>query len=139
MDAIYGFARVVAGPARELCAFRFAPSSTPTLSRSTSSPPNQPVTPASANPMNDSANAAVLGVYGGTCGALYRRYQLPRNSNRTTTFPRPWSKPTDLARVSFGIASQSMRPKGAAKTAPIIPASIIQYETVFMVGLPQMR
>src|SRR6185295_113807 len=76
--AIYDFTRVVAGPARELCAFRFAPSSTPTLSRSTSSPPNQPVTPASANPMNDSANAAVLGVYGGTCGALYRRYQLPR-------------------------------------------------------------
>jgi hypothetical protein len=60
----------VAGPDNELGASRFAPSSTPTLNRSTNSPPNQPVPPAKANPTNDSISAVVSGMYGKGPGAL---------------------------------------------------------------------
>lgn len=40
--------------------------------------------------------------------------------------PRPWTAPTFFARVPFGMAVQSMVPKGAATSPPMIPAAIIQ-------------
>src|SRR4051812_24928806 len=118
----------------EFGAFRCAPSSTPTPSRSTNSPPNQPPRPASANPMIESR----LAVVEGCSGRLYLIPQLPTKSSRTRTFVNPCIKPILLARVPDGIAAQSISPNGAAITPPMIPAAIIQYETVAIVGLPQI-
>ena len=45
----------------------------------------------------------------------------------------------DVLPVPEGIEAQSIQPNGAANIPPIIPAAIIQYETVAIVGLPQIK
>src|SRR5215510_661420 len=123
----------VAGcPDSELGALRFAPLSTPTPRRSTSSPPNQPVTSASPAPNSESAN----GNRPGFGGLGERNSQLTTNRNMTTTLPRPCHSPIVLALVSEGIASQSINPKSAAASPPMIPAAIIQKEISSHFPLP---
>src|SRR5438309_180491 len=108
----------------EFGAFRCAPLSTPTPSRSTSSPPNHPLTNAKPTATNDNVSAAELGF----CGAGRRINQLPMKSSTTTTLPAPCHKPIAFALVPCGIAHQSTKPKTAASNPPIIPAAIIQKE-----------
>ena len=83
-------------------------------SRSTSSPPSQPVT--SARPVPTSANTNAIP--GGLAGSPVRSHQLTANSTNTTTFPSACHSPTDFARVRDGIPSQSIKPKMAA-TSPL--------------------
>src|SRR5215210_4869352 len=59
-------------PERELGESRWAPSSTPTPSRSTNSPPNQPVTTAITTPVSPATMAPV----GSTSGLSRRSTQL---------------------------------------------------------------
>jgi hypothetical protein len=106
----------------ELGAFRCAPSSTPTPNLSTNSPPSQPVTSASPAPTKDKTYTSVPG----SAGALARSSQLTMKRPMTTTLPMPCHSPIALARVSEGIASQSINPKIAAASPPMIPAAIIQ-------------
>src|SRR3954463_15830077 len=72
-------------PPSELGASRCAPSSTPTPRRSTSSPPSQPVTTASAIPETESAIAEEDGFR----GLRRRANQLAPNNPVTRTFPNP--------------------------------------------------
>src|SRR5206468_13131920 len=120
---------------REFGAFRFAPSSTPTPSRSTSSPPSQPPNRDSPSPINDSTLANISG----RSGSVRRSHQLPRNNRTTTNIVIPWVNPIVLARVPFGIAYQSINPNGAANKPPIMPAVIIQNATAAIRPLPQIR
>jgi hypothetical protein len=66
---------------KELLAFRLAPSSTPTPSRSTSSLPNQPVTRDRPAPAKERIYASVPG----SSGASQRSSQLPINNSKTIT------------------------------------------------------
>ncbi len=100
-------------PERELGEFRFAPGSTPTPWRSTSSPPSQPVTASSTIPI-------ICSTIGKPAGELPG---IPRRSNQTTAkstilriLPPPCQRPMVLARVPAGIAIQSITP-GADSTA----------------------
>src|SRR2546430_42451 len=116
------FDSVAGMPDRELGAFRCAPLSTPTPSRSTNSPPNQPPTKARTTAMNERASAVVLG----TSAAPRRISQLPMKSKTTSTFTPPCKSPIRLALVWLGIENQSTRPKTAASKPPIIPDAINQ-------------
>src|SRR5436305_3765121 len=122
-------------PERELGALRFAPSSTPTPSRSTSSPPSQPVTNARTTPTIERIYAMMDGL---AC-AFSRMSQLTMNNTTMTTLPTPCHRPSVLARVPAGIASQSIRPKMAASRAPITPAVIIQKATSEKKPLPVIQ
>ena len=108
---------------REFGALRLAPSSTPTPSRSTSSPPNHPAIIAITTAANDSANARLLG----DAGSGRRKSQLPANKRTTSTFKPPCHSPTALARVLLGIPIQSISPKTAARRPPMIPAAIMYH------------
>src|SRR5438067_6565556 len=120
-----GWVRSLAGlPDNEFGESKCAPLSTPTPSRSTSSPPSQPPTKARGTAMNDRASAVELGF----CGAEFRSSQLPMNRSTTTTFTPPCMSPIVFARVPEGMAHQSMTPNTAASKPPMIPAAIIQKE-----------
>src|SRR6185312_3656574 len=110
----------------ELGALRCAPSSTPTPSRSTSSPPNQPATRAMITAAKERARPSPPGV----AGSGRRRNQLPAKSSTTRTFKPPCHNPIALARVLLGIPIQSISPKTAAKSPPIIPAPIMYHAIV---------
>src|SRR6266702_191611 len=62
----------------------------------------------------------------GLACAFSRMGQLTMNNKTMKTLPPPCHRPTVFARVPAGIASQSIRPKIAASSAPITPAVIIQ-------------
>src|SRR4051794_14276726 len=98
-----------AGPDNELGALTFAPSSTPTPRRSTSSPPSQPVT--SAIP---TATAEItIGTVPGASGAPRRSHQLTAKSPTTTTLPPPCSRPMRFARVPAGGAGKGVGAQAA--------------------------
>src|SRR6185369_1788960 len=103
--------------------------------RSTSSLPSQPVTTASAAPQNERTNANV----GGCCTSPERSHRLIAKRARTTTLPPPWRPPIRFARVPDGIATQSMRPNGAASRPPTIPEAISAYATVAAYAAPDAR
>jgi len=54
--------------------------------------------------------------------------QLPMNKRTTTTLPTPCHRPIAFALVPDGMAHQSIRPRTAASSPPMIPAAIIQNE-----------
>ncbi len=111
---------------KELGALTCAPSSTPTPSRSTSSPPNQPATTAITTAAKERARASPVGV----AGSGRRSIQLPAKSSTTKTFKPPCHNPTALARVLLGIPIQSISPNTAAKSPPRIPAPIMYHAIV---------
>src|SRR5947209_18974711 len=122
-------------PERELGGFGFAPPATPHASRSTSSPPSQPVTNARTTPTIERIYAMMDGL---AC-AFSRMSQLTMNNTTMTTLPTPCHRPSVFARVPAGIASQSIRPKMAASSAPITPAVIIQKATTEKKPLPVIQ
>src|SRR5207237_7846279 len=123
-------------PDSELGALRCAPLSTPTPSRSTSSPPSQPVISASTTAMQDKATAPVVGAFP---GVSMREYQLRPKRTTTTTLPPPCHSPIDFARVPDGIAHQSTAPKTAASKPPMIPARINESDTRPKVERPGLK
>lgn len=66
----------------------------------------------------------------GVAGSGRRNNQLPAKSSTTKTFKPPCHNPTALARVLLGIPIQSISPKTAAKSPPIIPAPIMYHAIV---------
>ncbi len=104
-------------PDNELGESRWAPSSIPTPRRSTSSPPNQAVSPDTVAP----ATASAMARPSGDVWSPRRIIQLIANNTRTKMLPHPWTRPTNFARVSGGIASQSSVPGMTAATPATAP------------------
>src|SRR5205807_3139174 len=75
----------------------------------------------------------------GLACAFSRMSQLTINNKTMTTLPTPCHRPSVFARVPAGIASQSIRPKIAASSAPITPAVIIQKATTEKKPLPVIQ
>ena len=73
---------------------------------------------ASITPIKEKASA-----YLGSCGASLRNHQLGANRSNRTRLPPRCHKPTRLARVLAGSPSQSLKPKTAAASFPMIPAA----------------
>src|SRR5215218_3618422 len=93
-------------PESELVALRCAPSTTPTPSRTTSSPPRKP--PSEVKPTT--TKERTMATNPGSPGAFARSSQLTTNSVTMTTLVAPCHIPTALARVPEGSpASRSGR------------------------------
>src|SRR5215208_717401 len=122
-------------PEAEPEAFGFAPSATPMPIRKTSSPPRKPPSEARPTPMNERMMGKTLG----SPGAPERSSQLRANSITMTALLNPCPNPIAFARVPEGIASQSIRPKNAARSPPITPAAIIQKAISAHLALPVSR
>src|SRR2546421_7426785 len=75
----------------------------------------------------------------GLACAFSRMSQLTINNNTMPTSPTPCHRPSVFAGVPAGIASQSIRPKIAASSAPITPAVIIQKATTEKKPLPVIQ